>query len=110
MICSWKNDKTMAERLNRLGGDIVCRQEVRVQQTDVPRSTACPPGWHSFWSFYPTKMQSLSIHGSAVFVKDHVAVPANAEEGLTHEKASSSLKKVDSTTATADLNRRLRAL
>ncbi|KAL7336757.1 Endonuclease/exonuclease/phosphatase [Rhodotorula toruloides] len=99
----WKEDQTMAERLERLRGDIVCLQETHVQQKDVPRSTACPPGWHSFWSFCPQKVKGSSIHGSAVFVKEDVVVPVKAEEGLTEAKALSSLKKANSTATTADL-------
>jgi exonuclease III len=79
------------------------RAETRVQQKDVPRSTACPPGWHSFWSFCPQKVKGSSIHASAVFVKEDVVVPVKAEEGLTEAKALSSLKRANSTATTADL-------
>ncbi|BGO98884.1 Class II abasic (AP) endonuclease [Rhodotorula toruloides] len=99
----WGMDQTMAQRLKRLGGDIVCLQETHVQQKAVPRSTACPPGWHSFWSFCPQKVKGSSIHGSAVFVKEDVVVPVKVEEGLTEAKALSSLQKADSTATTADL-------
>lgn len=77
--------------------------ETKVAQKDLPRTTACPPGFDSFWSFCGQRIKGEAIHGSAVCVKQDTVVTTKAEEGLTEKKALRTLKTLDPSATAADL-------
>lgn len=75
----WSHNKTLSYMFSQFQGDIMCFQEVRIQEKDVPYNFAVVPGYSGYYSFPHSKK---GYSGVAIYVKNGVPI-YHAEDGLT---------------------------
>lgn len=75
----WSRTKTLTYMFEQFRGDVLCFQEVRVQEKDMPYNLAVVPGYTAYQSF-PHEKKGYS--GVGIYVNDQVPV-FHAEDGLT---------------------------
>ncbi|GAA5909194.1 hypothetical protein JCM6882_003762 [Rhodosporidiobolus microsporus] len=76
----WNQKRTYEGILEDLGGDIICIQETKITRAQMDKSMACLSAYDSFFSFFRRSVKG--VHGTAIFTKRDVVVPAKAEEGI----------------------------
>lgn len=72
--------RTLQDMFDKLQGDVICFQEVRVQQKDMPYDMAVVPGFKGYHSFPKIKK---GYSGVGVYVRDPEITVYAAEDGLT---------------------------
>lgn len=75
----WSDCKTLRAVFDRLDADVICFQEVRIQQKDLSYNLAVVPGFRGFHSFPHFKK---GYSGVAIYVRDNINV-FHAEDGLS---------------------------
>lgn len=75
----WCQNRSLQFMFEQLRGDVLCFQEVRTQEKDVPYNMAIVPGYSGYFSFPHVKK---GYSGVAIYVKDEIAV-FHAEDGIT---------------------------
>ncbi|GAA5907946.1 hypothetical protein JCM8208_004005 [Rhodotorula glutinis] len=76
----WNVKKTHEGIIEDLEGDITCIQETKITRAQIEKGMACMTAFDSFFSFYRKSVKG--VHGTAIFTKRDVVVPAKAEEGI----------------------------
>lgn len=75
----WCQNRSLQFMFQQLRGDVLCFQEVRTQEKDVPYNMAIVPGYSGYFTF-PHMKKGYS--GVAIYVKDEIQV-FHAEDGIT---------------------------
>lgn len=84
----WSQEKTLENVFKLINADIICFQEVRTQQKDLPYNMAVVPGYTGFHTFPQIKK---GYSGVAVYIRNSIKI-LHAEDGI-----SGTLKSLDFT-------------
>ncbi|KTW30322.1 exodeoxyribonuclease III [Pneumocystis carinii B80] len=73
-------EKSIKFILEKLGADIMCFQETKIQRKDLTHEMINVSGYLSFYTF---SRKRKGYSGVAIYVKESVCIPLKAEEGIT---------------------------